>query len=59
MTTMCIISVITSPPLPLDVWPHLVIGLDRLRISEKFDGYFYLAHLTVGGKNIPFLMVDG
>ena len=35
------------------------IGLDRLSISEKFDGLFWLAHLTVDGKNTPFLTVYG
>jgi len=28
------------------------------KFKKKFDGYFWLAHLTVDGKNIPFLTVD-
>jgi len=30
-----------------------------IKLKKKFDGKFWLAHLTVDGKNIPFLMVDG
>ena len=67
MTTMCIISLITLPPLPLDVliacstnWgPHLVNRSRSLKDISEIWRLILARSLTVDGKNIPFLTVDG